>query len=436
MVNLSKKEVTMRLPFLLLSLLLSTALYAQKTLQEARVEENLFILKIIGIVVVGLVAMPLVLRKLKKNVPEATRIHTAPVHHKNERSYREEVEKEMPKAEQAEPEDTADPLESVLDNLFYKHNLSAEERVQWEPLYRRYVELKMGKAEIKTGSFNFNTMLDSVVEKAKELTEQRNFEVVFDIEGNVPVTMIGDADKVADMLFFVLRKVILSSSAYITVIKVKRLNLGDTAVHLEFYIPYAKDNYLAEYLDIFTPFEGDDREVSLSLYLAREYARLMHGDITFDLCDKNDSAFAIDIKLLMPDPTEMRHYRLPSKSMMGHNVLLLDDHKESAIAIQKMFEHFKNRTDVYSPKELFADLKVVEDYDIVLIQERYFSKNLVEKLQQIKAVWEIKVISLNKNEVFEHQDSVTKTLLDGQVYKPVTLKKVYELLIALYQEKS
>jgi len=119
--------------------------------------------------------------------------------------------------------------------------------------------------------------------------------------------------------------------------------------------------------------------------------------------------------------------------MMGHNVLLLDDHKESAVAIQKMFEHFKNKTDVYSPKELFADLKVVEDYDIVLIQERYFSKNLVEKLQQIKAVWEIKVISLNKNEVFEHQESETKALLDGQVCKPLTLKKVYELLIALYQ---
>jgi len=274
--NLSKKEVTMRLPFLLLPLLLSTALYAQKTLQEARVEENLFILKIIGIVVVGLVAMPLILRKLRKNVPEAMQTHTAPVHHKRDKTYREEVEREMPVAQQKKAEDAADPLESVLDNLFYKHNLSAEERIHWEPLYRRYVELKMGKTEIKTGSFNFNTMLDSVVEKAKELTEQRNFEVVFDIEGNVPVTMIGDADKVADMLFFVLRKVILSSGAYITVIKIKRLNLGDGAVHLEFYLPYAKDNYLAENLDIFTPFEGEDREGALSLYLAREYARRYH----------------------------------------------------------------------------------------------------------------------------------------------------------------
>jgi len=432
---LSKKEVTMRLPFLLLPLLLSTVLYAQKTLQEARVEENLFILKIIGIVAVGLVAMPLLLRKLRKNVPEPARKHTAAVHRRSVATYREEEPRDMPAAEE-EAEDAADPLESVLEDLFDKHGLSAQQRMDWEPLYRRYIELKMGKVEIKTASFNFNTMLDSVVEKADELASKRNFEIVFDIEGNVPVTLIGDGAKVADMLFFVLRKVILGSSDYITVLKIKRLNLGDGAVHMEFYLPYAKDNYMAEYLDVFTPFEGDDRQGALSLYLAREYARLMQGDITFELCDTNDSAFAIDIKLYMPDPTEMRHYRLPSKKMMGHNVLLLDDHKESAIAVQKMFEHFKNKTDLYSPKELFADLKVVENYDIVVIQERYFSKNLVEKLQQIKAVWEIKVISLNKNEVFEHKASETKALLDGQVCKPVTLKKVYELLIAQYQEQS
>jgi hypothetical protein len=213
------------------------------------------------------------------------------------------------------------------------------------------------------------------------------------------------------------------------------LNLGDQAAHLEFYIPYAKDNYQEENLDIFTPFVGGETDTKVELYLAREYARLMHGDVTFELLNDNDSAFVVELRLLMPNPSEMRHYRLPSKTMTGHSVLLVDDHKESALAIQKMFVYFKNETDLFSSKELFSNLGILDDYDIVVIQERYFSKILREELNKIKASREIKVVSLNKNESFEHSDMETRALLDGEIYKPVTVQKVYDLLVSLYQDK-
>ncbi len=426
----------MRFLFLLFSLLLSTLLYAQKTLQEIRVEENLFILKIVGVVVLFLVGMPFVLRKLTAKASPQEQNSSFPVQKKPKK----EEAKVLPEADSDLQEEhslkSENPLDKALETLFNEHNVPQEERERYMPLYQRYIELKSGKLEIRTGSFDFNTVLEAVTAKLKALEEERNFEVVFDINANVPAQLIGDADRMSDLLFFVLQSVVLRSSSYVIELHIKRLNLGDESVHLEFHIPYAHHNYQEENLDIFTPFINETPPFGLELYLAREYARLMQGDITFELYNQNDSVFVIDMNLYMPNPSEMRHHRLPSKTMIGHSILIVDDHKESALAEKNMFAYFKNGVDTLSSKELFGALEMLDDYDIVVIQERYFSHNLIKKLQEIKSSREIKVVSLNKNHEFKHTIEATLNILDAEIYKPVTIQKVFDLLVALYQEKT
>ena len=92
--------------------------------------------------------------------------------------------------------------------------------------------------------------------------------------------------------------------------------------------------------------------------------------------------------------------------------------------------------DVLSSKELFSALEMLDDYDIVGIQERYFAKHLNAKIETIKSSRVLKTVSLNKNEAFEHSDSETISLLDGEISKPVTVQKVFDLLVSLYQEKQ
>jgi two-component system, sensor histidine kinase and response regulator len=96
--------------------------------------------------------------------------------------------------------------------------------------------------EIKTGSFDFNTVLDAVMTKVHTLQSDRNFEIVFDMDANVPSQLIGDAERMEEILFFLIQNVVLKSSSYLIEIQIKRLNLGDGALHLEFYISYDKDN--------------------------------------------------------------------------------------------------------------------------------------------------------------------------------------------------
>lgn len=411
--------------------LFSSVLFAQKTLQEARVEENLFILKIIGVVVLFLIAMPFMLRRLKAapSVQNRNQSETGgePAAEEIRGTSKPEVHETVQKP--------VDPVEKALDELLDKHNVAQEKREELTPLYRRYVELKMGRVEIKTGSFDFNNVLDKVMARVHALENSRNFELIFDIESNVPSKIIGDAERMEDVLFYIVQNVVLKSSVYLVKVKITRQELGDGALHLQFTIAYDHDNYMAERVDIFTPFVGGGTVSGLELFLAKSYAKLMHGDVTFELEGQNDSVFVVSLKLFMPNPSEMRHYRLPSKTMIGHAVLIVDDHSESALAVKKMFEYFKNEVDVLSSKELFSALEMLDDYDIVVLQERYFSRHLIAKLDEIKSQRTLKAVSLNRNEGFEHTDAETIAVLDGEISKPVTVQKVFDLLISLYKEK-
>ena len=419
----------MRQTLIISTLLVSTFLHAQQTLQQARIEENLLVMKIVGVVVLILIVMPFALKKIRAMAPEPKRKKVILLDEDDEPK-----KKRKRKAQEEEQEEQVDPLETALKILLSEHSIAEERYEDIMPLYRRYLELKMGRIEIKTGSFDFNTVLDSVMNRVHKLYEKRNFEIVFDIEADVPSKIIGDAERMEDVLFFLIQNAVLKSSTYLIELHIKKLNVRDNALHLEFYIPYDIDSYQEEKEDIFTPFVGGETESNLELYIAKEYAKLMHGDVNFVSHGENDSAFVINLKLYMPNPSEMRHYRLPSKSMIGHSVLIVDDHSESAMAVKKMFEYFKNEVELLSSKEMFLALEILEDYDIIVIQERFFARNLIAKVKEIKKQRVIKAVSLNRNDAFEHTDTDTIELLDGELTKPVTVQKVFDLLVSLYQE--
>ncbi len=426
----------MKLLYILMPFLFSTLLYAQQSLQEARAEENLFIMKIIGVGILFLLAMPLVLKKLRSMQPKE-QPHHRPVFENDEA---DEVEEKIPfqrKKVEEVVEEEVDPLEIALETLLLEHQVADNLKAEFTPLYKKHIELKMGRVEIATGSFDFNTLLDSLVKRVQTYDTERNLELVFDVAANVPSKVIGDAARLEELLFYVIENVLLKNDSYLLDLKIRRLDLGDKALHLAFWIPYSEESYEEDKLDIFTPFRAGETTSGLELHLAKQYAILMHGDITFEPdVGRNASAFKVLVTLYMPNPDELRHYRLPSKKMIGHTVLIVDDQPASAEAVQKMFEYFKNSVDTFSSKELFEDLDVMKDYDIVVIQERFFAKNLLTKLKEVKANHNIKVVSLNKHEEFVHLEEEVKLLLDGELAKPVTIQKVFDLLIQIYQEKS
>jgi len=415
-------------------ILLLTFLTSLLSADNAVQEENIFILKFIALGVIFLIVMPFVLRKIRAMKPKFHKRELPPLE-----QFEVPIDSDIKlKRDETEPEPeevVIDPLDMELEHLLNEHSVAEDDIARVSLMYRKYLEITMGRAEVMTGSFAFSEVLDEVIKRLNNQLREENFEVVYDIAADVPSKIIGDEIKFIDILYYLIQNVVLNSDTYLIEVKIKRLNFGDDALHLEIHIPNGDNNFSEEKLDIFTPFEGGETETDLELFLAKSYANLMHGDVNFNVEATNDSAFVVEVKLYMPNPGELRHYRLPSKSMIEHSVLVVDDHTESALAVKKMFEYFKNEVDVLSSKELFVALEMLDDYDIVVIQERYYAKHLNKKLLSIKENRNIKVVSLNKNEGFKHSNEETIMLLDAELTKPVTVQKVFDLLVSLYSNK-
>jgi len=202
----------MKLFIFLYSLLLSSTLYAaQKTLQEIRVEENLFIMKIIGVVILILVVMPIILRQLKNLAPKTERHQPLPV--EQETKPKKKKKSALPDDAEEENTTTKDPVDTALESLFNERRIPQEKRDGFTPLYRRYLELRMGKVEIKKGSFDINKDLDTVKTKGNALEDNRKFEIVLEIDANVPSQLNGEAKRMEEILFFLIQNVVLKSSS-------------------------------------------------------------------------------------------------------------------------------------------------------------------------------------------------------------------------------
>ena len=60
---------------------------------------------------------------------------------------------------------------------------------------------------------------------------------------------------------------------------------------------------------------------------------------------------------------------------------------------------------------------------------------MIAKVKTIKSERVLKAVSLNRTEMFEHTDIDIINTLDAELPKPVTVQKVFDLLVSLYQEK-
>jgi len=120
----------MKLFLLLYSLLLSSTLYAQQTIQEIRVEENLFIMKIVGVVILILIVMPIVLRQLRSLAPAAEHHKPLPV----EKETKSKKKKRPSEPEAAEEEAPRDAVDIALENLFNERRIPQDKREGFTPL--------------------------------------------------------------------------------------------------------------------------------------------------------------------------------------------------------------------------------------------------------------------------------------------------------------
>ena len=263
-------------------------------------------------------------------------------------------------------------------------------------------KIEAGKITIEKIPFDLNAMLDDISNIITHKADEKQLELIFDIDQSVPNKLIGDPLRLLQILVNLLNNAIKFTDKGSVILRLRgqqisRLNLKihfeiiDTGIGIE---PESLKKLFASYVQADETISRKYGGTGLGLAICKNLISLMGGSIQVESTPNQGSIFSFDIKLYSDFEYEKRRYRLPSADLMSKNGLILDTNITSTEVLKRGLEYFHyeiktaaNSVDALDAlKNYFVDIAFI-DTRISLSGE--FKKELQNRIKNdnLKLVW-------------------------------------------------
>ena len=332
-------------------------------------------------------------------------------------------------------------LQQELENYLLREEEKAQEAaqnfVELSADFVDFLKVKSGKIKLKESAFTLNDMLDDLAKSLRSQMARTKVELIFDIDTKVPPKLIGDKRHIRLLLFNILSNIIHHQSETQIVLHAKSVKEGDSLRVLFSVQGCMLEEGVGSLDSLFVPFSESafDESMQIEFYIARELSRMMQGDIALGKDQMGKNEFKIELVLAESNPEDKRFYRLPSRSMIGHKILIVNENRKLAKSIQNMYEYFKNEVTLLLSSEFASKSEIISEFHTVVIDKDALDLSLVEKLRAIKRAHKVNVVALlhAKDEV-DYQ--VPLGAVDQLLIKPITIQNVFNTIIALEERKE
>ncbi len=326
-------------------------------------------------------------------------------------------------------------LETYLRQEETKAQGAAQSFIDLSADFVDFLKMKSGKIKLKESPFTLNDMLDDLAKSLRSQIARTNVELIFDIDTHVPPKLIGDKQHIRLLLFNLLSNIIHHQAERQIILRAKS-HKEENGLRILFYIKGCmlepgNDNIES----LFVPFSESrfDESTQIEFYIARELSRMMKGDIKCRKNEQGHTTLQVELLLSESNPDDQRFYRLPSLSMAGHKILIVNENKMLAKSIQNMYEYFKNEVTLLLPSEFASNPEIMRDFHTLVIDKDVLGLSLVEKLRATKRSHRVNVVALlHAKDELNYQ--VPLGAVDKLLIKPITIQNVFNTIIDL--EKS
>ncbi len=263
--------------------------------------------------------------------------------------------------------------------------------------------------------FDINMVLMSVFSSLETIIDEKNIELIFDIDATVPKELKGNAEVLSNFLSELLTFVFENTS--------KR----EIALSL-----LAPKDFLYEESISFEIKENDFSKEKIVSFLENRLNKnleLLNAEIIYE--DDNPSNIHINIPFKLNELGNRRYYRLPDMAMLGKKVLLICESPKVTESITKMFKYF-----LYDVVELDEYKKKGSDlskYDIIVIEDKLTTNALEFLITKAQKDSHIKYVLLKD---FKHDETKSRYVESTFLVKPVMQESIFELIIALFENET
>ena len=258
--------------------------------------------------------------------------------------------------------------------------------------------------------FDINIVLMTLFSSLETIRDQKNVELIYDMQATIPRELRGDSDLLLELLTKILTFVL------------ENTDRNEILLSLE-----APEDFLfEEFISFKIEKTNITKEKILDFFEANLTKELetLNGKIIY----QRDVDIFLDIPFMISELGFRRHYRLPDVSMLDKKVLLICESEHLSESIKEMFNYFKYDVDV----GLDAFERQGNDltpYDILIVEESLNTEEFDHIIAKVQQNIPLKYVLLKDSHTTESKTiSVTTNLK-----KPVTEESIFELIISLFK---
>ena len=306
--------------------------------------------------------------------------------------------------------------------------------------------LESGNIKIINQNYETYEVFDSVLELAKSMVINKNVKVKGDISDNIPSVLLGDSERIKQVLLNLLSNAIKFTKEGTVELKVTSTVSGNLC-RLKMAVKDTGSGISKENLHkIFSKFEKlDNNTVSegngLGLVITQNIVELMEGKLDVESEYGLGSVFTvtIDQKIISPITREEQLMNKSNKQVKtfdatGKRILLVDDNRLNLKVASKMLASYNIEvTECSSGKEFLDVIDKNKNFDLILLDDMMPNMSGVEALDIFKKQervegFSIPVVVLTANAVTGMKEDYLSRGFDDYLAKPIEKPELNRIL--------
>ena len=217
---------------------------------------------------------------------------------------------------------------------------------------------------------------------------------------------------------------------------VMRVTVEDNGVGISReFLPHVFDTFARQHKENSTSYQGS----GLGLSIAKNFARMMQGDITVESTEGNGTVFTVWVRLAKA-PEEPAAKVVPEEEeaidFTGKKVLLVEDHPLNTVVAERLLKKrgfaVVHAEDGVAAVELF-DKSEVHEYDAILMDIRMPRMDGIEATTRIRALERadadtVPIIAMTANAYEEDREHTREAGMNAHLAKPINPDLLFETL--------
>lgn len=271
----------------------------------------------------------------------------------------------------------------------------------------KFIKNNFSKNEVHNETFRVQNLLNEVYGLIESSLEKNRIEFIYDIEGNIPIELVGDTLYIEQILHNLLSLVIPQSKDGTIVVTFKK----ETATN-EILIQIYGNKPISE------------RSTEI-IEVTKKLLAQLNAHLSFE-----DNTYTIHLPFIRNNLYDELYFNLP-ESVLNQHVLLVEDNPLTTQAINKTLKHFGLITHRKSTKGLYeiADFSL---YDIMIVDNKQLSPTIIRFIEEVKKEKNLHVISLETLYGQRDRNFRANPLINKYLYKPLSTNMIFGFLYQIY----